>query len=131
MLAGSSIGPADDVIDIGAGKGILAAALAGRCRRVTAIEIDPRLVDRLRARFAGTPSVRVVHTDALATPLPRDPYKVFANPPFDATAAIMRKLCDGDRPPIDAYLVLQKQAAAKRPWVRSCDGGFDGPVAMV
>lgn len=113
LVAGSSIGPSDDIVDIGAGRGILTAALAERCRRVIAIEIDPRLIDRLRRRFADTPSVRVLHADAVTAPLPDRPYKVFANIPFDRTAALMRKLFDGDRPPDDAYLVLQKQAVAK------------------
>jgi protein-L-isoaspartate(D-aspartate) O-methyltransferase len=51
---------------VGAGVGYYTAILArlvGRRGRVTAIEFDPGLAERLAANFAGARNVRVVHGD--------------------------------------------------------------------
>jgi 23S rRNA (adenine-N6)-dimethyltransferase len=98
------------VYDLGAGSGILSAALARRGPRVIAIERDSGLVRRLRRRFHDVPNVVVREGDILACRLPRADYVVVANPPFDITADLVRKLTETDRPPRDAYLVLQREA---------------------
>lgn len=103
----------DLVYEIGAGTGTITAALADRCRAVVANEIDGPLCDALRIRFAQRRNVRVRCGDFLAESLPRDPYKVFANPPFDITAAIIAKLVGAERPPDDTFLVIQREAAAR------------------
>jgi 23S rRNA (adenine-N6)-dimethyltransferase len=103
----------DVVLDLGAGHGELTAHLAGRCRRVIAVELDPRLAARLRLRFAGAPNVSVREDDALATRLPREPYKVVANIPFGITARLIRRLTSAKYPPADAYLAVQREAAER------------------
>jgi 23S rRNA (adenine-N6)-dimethyltransferase len=113
LLDRSGIGPDDDVYDIGAGAGILTDRLAERCRRVFAVEKDPRLCAVLHARFAGRANVEVRCADALDLALPRRPYKVFASLPFDATAAILSRLLSAPVPPDDAFLVVQKEAAER------------------
>jgi len=45
--------------------------------------------------------------------LPRKPYKVFANIPFNITTAIVIRLTMAQYPPEDAYLAMQKEAAEK------------------
>lgn len=111
LAALSSIGPADVVYDLGAGSGVLTAALAGTGARVVAIESDPMLAAQLRARFAGRSNVVIRQADIQVYPLPRADHLVFASPPFDITAAIMRKLTSAPVPPREAYLVLQREAA--------------------
>ena len=49
--------------------------------------------------------------DFLRYRLPHSPYKVFANIPFSATAAIVARLTGGDCAPEDAYLAMQREAA--------------------
>jgi len=51
----------DTVVEIGPGEGALTAELARRAGRVVALEVDPELVGRLRARFPG---VEVLEADA-------------------------------------------------------------------
>ena len=104
---------ADLVYEIGAGTGTITAALADRCRAVIANEIDGPLCDALRLRFAPRRNVRIRCGDFLAEPLPHEPYKLFANPPFDITSAIIAKLAGAVRPPEDAFLVVQREAAAR------------------
>jgi SAM-dependent methyltransferase len=59
----------DDVLEIGAGPGLVTDLLVERAPRVTAVELDPDLAGALRARMAGRP-VEVVTADATALPLP-------------------------------------------------------------
>lgn len=117
LLDRADIGPADTVLEIGPGRGIITDALAQRCRRVVAVEKDPLLAVALRERFAATPNVTCHHGDILHFPLPRTPYrtpyKVFANIPFNSTAAIVGKLTLDRCPPDDAYLIVQREAAAR------------------
>jgi 16S rRNA A1518/A1519 N6-dimethyltransferase RsmA/KsgA/DIM1 with predicted DNA glycosylase/AP lyase activity len=103
----------DLVYEIGAGTGTITAALADRCRAVIANEIDTRLCGALRSRFADRPRVDVRCGDVRSEPLPTDPYKVFANPPFDITSEIVAKLVGAPRPPDDTFLVVQREAAGR------------------
>ena len=113
LVSLSQVHPRDVVYDLGAGSGVLTAALARRGSRVVAIERDPVLVRRLRRRFHNFPNVVVREGDILAWRMPRSDYVVVANPPFDITADLMRKLLDAETAPRDAYLVLQREAAQR------------------
>jgi 23S rRNA (adenine-N6)-dimethyltransferase len=45
--------------------------------------------------------------------LPRTPYKVFANIPFNKTTNIVRKLTGSSNPPEEAWLVIEKGVAKR------------------
>jgi 23S rRNA (adenine-N6)-dimethyltransferase len=113
LLDRAGIAADDLVIEIGPGRGVITARLAARCRQVLAVEKDPDLVEKLRGRFADTANVALFAADFLEFPLPRSPYKVFANIPFDVTAAIVGKLTSGVSPPVDSFLAVQREAAAR------------------
>jgi len=113
LVIASGIGPRDVVYDLGAGGGALTAALAGRAGRVIAVEKDPALAERLRLRFTAHPNVAVRQADIETYVLPRAEYVVFASPPFDITAAVIRKLTGAPVPPREAGLVLQREAAER------------------
>lgn len=105
----------DLVLDIGAGTGVLTAALARRGAQVRAIEIDGALVARLRDRFRGEPRVQVVQGDALSVPLPAEPFRVVANIPFNASTSICRRLLDDPRVPLErADLIVELDVGRKR-----------------
>lgn len=113
LLDGSSIGPGDLVYEIGPGKGIITDRLALRCAAVVAVEKDPGLTATLRRRYANRPGVRIDGADFLECPLPRQPYKVFANLPFRDTAAILTRLTGQVPAPVDCYVVVQREAAER------------------
>ena len=114
LVEQAGVGDGDLVVEIGAGSGVLTEALARRAGRVVAIECDPRLAERARARLAGFGNVRVVTADALALPPPRRPFRVVASVPFGSTAAILRWLLGDPRTRLErADLVLQEQAARR------------------
>jgi 16S rRNA A1518/A1519 N6-dimethyltransferase RsmA/KsgA/DIM1 with predicted DNA glycosylase/AP lyase activity len=101
----------DLVLDLGAGTGALTAALARCTNRVIAVEIDAELATGLRGRFPG---VEVLTADLLHVPLPREPFKVVANLPFDGGTAILRRLLDPRGSLLSADVVLQWDLACKR-----------------
>lgn len=109
----ASIDARDLVIEIGPGKGILTRELARRCRHVLAIEKDPRLARRLGRSLQPHDNVVVFEADLLELPLPLTPFKVFANIPFNVTAAIVNRLTEAANPPDEASLVMQREAAER------------------
>jgi len=113
LLDDATIGRNDVVVEIGPGTGMITERLAVRCRQVVAVERDPALVRRLRRRFDAAPRVTVHEGDFLVFPLPHAPYKVFANIPFNVTAAIVARLTAAPYAPDDAYLVVQREAAER------------------
>src|SRR5213076_3278966 len=78
IVRSAGVAPGDLVMDLGAGTGVLTAALARAGADVLAVELDPVLAARLLARFP-----RVVEDDARRVALPRGPFHVVANLPFD------------------------------------------------
>lgn len=110
----SSITEADTVYEIGPGRGIITAELARVAREVTAVEKDRSLVRGLRCRFGAVANLRVVDCDFLDFTLPpAGDYKIFASIPYNATAAIVRKILNAANPPKDAWLIMQKEPARK------------------
>ena len=102
---------ADSVVyEIGPGKGIITEQLALRFRRVIAIEKDQRLAASLMRKFGDWPNVTIHPGDFLGYPLPHNSYNVFANIPFNITAAIVTKLTTVENPPEVAYLAMQREA---------------------
>ena len=117
------------VLDIGAGRGIIAAELAARNAVVVALESDPVLAAGLRARFADVEGLTVVQADARRLCPPREPFRVVANLPFDGGTAILRRLLDDPRVPlVAADVVLEWAAAAKRAaiWPSTLLGAYWG-----
>jgi 23S rRNA (adenine-N6)-dimethyltransferase len=113
LLDQAEISPDDLVVEIGPGTGVITAGLARRSRQVVAIEKDPDLAGALARRLANVPNVMIRRGDILQTELPDPPFKVFANIPFNITAAIVSKLVAGPCLPDDAYLIVQKEAAER------------------
>lgn len=113
LVDGSGAGAGDLVVDIGAGNGLISAALVRRGAQVLAIERDPSLAERLRAKFATWPAVTVVEADVLDTPWPAGPFRVVANIPFGITTKILRHLLDSDVL-ARADVIVQAEVARKR-----------------
>src|SRR5688572_3275807 len=113
LVAMARITQRDVVYDLGAGRGVLTASLARHAGRVIAIEKDVAFAAQLRHRFRDQANVVVREIDILTHRLPHSTYVVFANPPFDITAELVRRLVSADVPPRDAYLVLQREAAQR------------------
>ena len=105
------------VLEIGPGRGALTAALLGRFERVTALEVDDRLLPSLESRFAGG-RLDLHHGDALVAalePLLGDerPWQVAANLPYSVGTAILRRLLPRSDLFTRLVIMLQKEVAAR------------------
>jgi 23S rRNA (adenine-N6)-dimethyltransferase len=115
LVADAGIEGMDRVVDLGAGTGSITAALAARGATVLAVEIDPKLAAGLATKFERSANVTVLHADVREVPLPLNPYRVVANPPFGHTAAILRRLLDHPEGGlVRADVVVQWQVARHR-----------------
>ncbi len=113
LIGHSNIKKRDTVLDIGAGSGVITAALSRRCKQVIAIEPDHDTAELLRKNVSKCENVKIIEQDFLEMELPEGEYKVFANPPFHLSSAILHKLNEAENPPKAIYLILQKQFALK------------------
>ena len=100
----------DTVLDIGAGLGFLTEVLAERCRRVVAVEVDPRLVRILKRRLRGRKNVIVLEGNILRMDLP--PFdKVIATPPYSISTSLLLWLLE--RRPECSVLTFQREFAER------------------
>ncbi|HEV8574027.1 MAG TPA: 16S rRNA (adenine(1518)-N(6)/adenine(1519)-N(6))-dimethyltransferase RsmA, partial [Dehalococcoidia bacterium] len=107
----------DTVVEIGAGTGLLTALLAERARRLIAVEVDERLAEGLRERFASRENIAVLVADVLeATPeelltlgVGSLPYVVVGNLPYYIGTAIVRRFLETTVRP--RWLIVTLQAA--------------------
>ena len=103
----------DLVLEIGPGKGVITDFLIKKSKKVLAIEADPRLFSDLRKKYASATNLLLVHADFVKYPLPKKPFIVVSNIPFNITANIIRKVTDEKSELNTAYFILQKEAAIK------------------
>lgn len=113
LLRASSIAPDDIVYEIGPGRGIITAELARIAGKVIAVEKDTILAKGLCQRFQNVANVEIVEDDFLRYPIYHKEYKIFASIPYNITADIVRKILYIAPFPMEAYLVMQKEAAQK------------------
>jgi 16S rRNA (adenine1518-N6/adenine1519-N6)-dimethyltransferase len=108
--------PDDEVLEIGPGQGALTRHLAGSVRRLVLVELDDRLVERLRAEFGDRPDVEIVHADFLDVALEdlaADPgtLKVIGNIPYNITTPILFSLLERRPRPREIVLMVQREVA--------------------
>lgn len=108
VVEAAGIEPGDVVVDLGAGEGALTVRLLAAGARVIAVELHPRRVEALRARFSDQ-QVTVVSADVTRLRWPRSPFKVVANPPYGVTNAVLRQLLSSHNRLLAADVVLQRR----------------------
>lgn len=106
-------GPTDLIVEIGAGEGLLTRALAKRCRRVIAYEIDPVLSRRFQQLSTSDSRIQWVRGDFRSAPPPSEPFAVVGNIPYSITANIV-DWCLRVRWLQSATMVTQWEYARKR-----------------
>ncbi|WP_308637014.1 16S rRNA (adenine(1518)-N(6)/adenine(1519)-N(6))-dimethyltransferase RsmA [Paenibacillus silvisoli] len=109
-------------LEIGPGIGALTQQLAQTAGRVTAIEIDNRLIPILEEVFADTPNVHVEHGDVLKLDLETllkerfagvSGVSVVANLPYYVTTPILMKLLEEKLPLEHIVVMIQKEVAQR------------------
>jgi 23S rRNA (adenine-N6)-dimethyltransferase len=110
-VAASAVSSQDLVLDIGAGSGALTRPLLATGARVIAVELHAGRLHQLRELAADQPRLTVVATDARDLRLPRRPFRVVSNPPYDGVSRILRRLLSPGSRLLAADLVVQRQVA--------------------
>ncbi|HEX6641036.1 MAG TPA: 16S rRNA (adenine(1518)-N(6)/adenine(1519)-N(6))-dimethyltransferase RsmA [Thermoanaerobaculia bacterium] len=100
--------PAEIIVEIGPGEGVLTSKLLELPNRVIAIEIDPQLAARLRTKFGERLELR--NEDAVDAPLPDTPYRAVGNLPYNVGTPILRRVI-ADPNCRRAVFMLQKEVA--------------------
>ncbi|NLS44385.1 MAG: ribosomal RNA small subunit methyltransferase A [Firmicutes bacterium] len=112
----------DTVLEIGAGTGVLTEMLSQKAYRVTAVELDEKLVLGLQKKFSAYPNVKIVKGDFLQLSLTdlvnsgtliSEKSKVVANLPYYITSPIILKLLNHTKLFERLVILVQKEVAER------------------
>jgi 16S rRNA (adenine1518-N6/adenine1519-N6)-dimethyltransferase len=110
------VGPDDVALEVGAGVGVLTAALARTARVVHAVEVDRRMEPALAEALAGADNVDLIWGDALRldlTALDPPPSCLVANLPYAiATPLVVESL--HTLPTVERWAVMVQREVADR-----------------
>lgn len=114
----ANVDQTSNVVEIGAGLGSLTLALAETGARVTAVEIDDRLVPLLARNVAGCSNVEVVHADAMSLDwngvlAGRTDWVLVANLPYNVATPLVADILD-HVPAVRRMLVMVQREVAER-----------------
>jgi 16S rRNA (adenine1518-N6/adenine1519-N6)-dimethyltransferase len=115
IVTAARLEPGAAVLEIGPGLGALTDELAACTGRLDVVEIDRGLAERLTARYADRPHVRVLVGDVLALPLgellPAAPVTAVANLPYNVSTPVLFQLLALRARVSRAVLMLQREVA--------------------
>jgi len=116
IVSTAELTPADVVVEVGPGLGILTKELAQRAGRVIAIELDNKLAALLKQTLASFNNVTIINDDVLKIK-PEDllqkraGYKVVANLPYYITSPVLRHFLEASAKPQAMLVMVQKEVA--------------------
>ena len=110
LVSHASITKDDIVLEVGAGLGFLTQLLSSKCKKVIAVEVDPKIVRILRKQLHSLQNVDLIEGDILKVSLP--PFnKVVSAPPYSISSPLLFRLLERN---FDwAVLILQKEFAER------------------
>ena len=128
----AGVGPGDVVLEVGAGLGVLTAALARAAGTVHAVEIDRRLEPALNEVVADARNVRLHWGDALRMPLEEldpAPTALVANLPYSiATPLVVESLWR--LPGLERWCVMAQREVVDR-WLAPPGGRLYGVPSVL
>jgi len=109
----------DDILEIGAGLGVMTAMLSSRAHKVFAVEKDKILSAIIEKEFGHLKNLQLITNDILKINFKRDlhaprfPIKVIGNIPYNISTPILFKLLDNKSLLQCAVLTLQQEVAKR------------------
>jgi len=110
--------PEDVLVEIGAGRGVLTAALAETAGRVIAVEKDERLIPALKQDMPA--NVEVVHADILSVDFRElrrragvPALRIVGNIPYSISSPLLFRVLDDREVFSDCVFLLQKEVAER------------------
>ena len=125
IAEGAELSEADHVIEIGPGIGVLTLALAEAAGRVTAVEIDRKLIPILEQTLEGLDNIDIIQEDILKVDIGAlqekvrrehpglEHLKIVGNLPYYITTPIIMKLLEEDVPAESITVMMQKEVAER------------------
>jgi 16S rRNA (adenine1518-N6/adenine1519-N6)-dimethyltransferase len=108
----------DCVLEIGPGEGALTKHLAGKCRSLSAIELDERAVRGLKTMFTGG-GVEVIFGNFLKTDIGKfaaghpGRFRIVGNIPYNITTPILFHVLDNRQGVYDLTIMVQKEVGRR------------------
>lgn len=117
VVSAADLSPDDNVLEVGAGPGVLTRELAQRARRVVAVELDRAVLPVLRETTAGMANVEIIPRNLLEVDpeevFGAESYKLVANLPYYITSLILRYLLESANPPRVLVVMVQREVAER------------------
>ena len=129
----AALEPADVVLEVGPGLGVLTRYLADRVALVHAVELDRSLAVPLADALAGRANVRLVFGDALALDpeaLEPPPRKLVANLPYNVATPIVMETLVG-APSLQRWCVMVQREVADRLFAAPGTKAYGGVSVVV
>jgi len=124
ITSAAELAPADLIVEVGPGLGILTRELARQAGWVVAIELDNKLAALLQQTLASLDNVTIINDDVLKiepgawlnqpeTGFPQtiSSYKVVANLPYYITSPVLRHFFEASNKPEIMIVMVQKEVA--------------------
>lgn len=117
IVDAAEITPDDEILEVGAGTGVLTRELAQRGKRIVAVEMERDMLALLAKTTARIPNVELIARDLLFL----DPtetfgsaaYKLVANLPYYITALTFRHFLESANPPRLLVVMVQWEVAQR------------------
>jgi 16S rRNA (adenine1518-N6/adenine1519-N6)-dimethyltransferase len=114
LLGVADLGNCDSVVEIGAGLGAISEKILDAGAQLFAIEVDGRLVEFLKAKFANHRNFHPLHGDGVEVPLAGMPsevsnFKVVANLPYAISVPWMDAILGCKILPRSMHLIVQTE----------------------
>src|SRR5436190_1826007 len=108
----------DEILEIGPGLGSLTRRLLERARHVWAVEVDPKLVAKLReGTLSANPALELIEGDILELPLetilPPRKIKLVANLPYSISTPVLFRLFEMSERFSFLVLMVQREVAER------------------
>ena len=122
IIEAADLTPADTVLEIGPGPGVLTQELTKRVKKVIAVEKDPKMVEILKETLKDFENIKIIHGDIRISDFPNidnrksdiQKYKVVGNLPFYLAAPVIRQFLENTGvQPLYLVLVVQKEVGKR------------------
>lgn len=117
IIETAELEPNEQVLEVGAGTGVLTRELARLARRVVAIELEEKMLALLAKTTADYPNVEVIARNLLYLDpqevFGRDEYKLVANLPYYITAPTFRHFLESANVPRLLVVMVQYEVAQR------------------
>jgi 16S rRNA (adenine1518-N6/adenine1519-N6)-dimethyltransferase len=110
LILYASITNDDVVLEVGPGLGFLTKLLSSECKKVIAVEVDPKFVKILREQLHNLQNVELIEGDILKVSIP--PFnKVVSTPPYSLSSPLLFCLLESK---FDCAVLILQMEFAKR-----------------